>query len=305
MPLLRKQKNRFKYFAVLILVLLFGLGIAALNKPDPDNTLTVMTYNMGDDTLPTPTFEETVRIIRENGVPDVLFVQDVPWEIEINRLAASLKYPYFVCGRQELSVHHIGILSKFPLTPAERLRFPIREQNWNSVAAMAISTEMRMGSQKACLCSVHLPTLKHIMRKKRDKGESALKVISEIAYDQLFRKNQHSACTRTLVDWIKRKKIETVIIGGDFNTFPGSKAIRIMNGEYEDALWPSIDYFRGTKMKVNEVLSSPRSPANLGLKIRPRIDYIFHSENIDCLDAEIIKKTAGDHYPVRAVLSLP
>ena len=81
------------------------------------------------------------------------------------------------------------------------------------------------------------------------------------------------------------------IIGGDFNTFPFSTAIRKMDRRYDDALLESKDYFSGTYKK-------------LALPVQPRIDFIFHSRNIECREGAVIKEGDGDHFPVRATLFL-
>jgi len=87
------------------------------------------------------------------------------------------------------------------------------------------------------------------------------------------------------------KSSDHVIIGGDFNTVPFSKAIRKMGKIYDDALWPSFDYLTGSYNKFS-------------LPIKPRIDYIFHSPGLKCNTASVIKESAGDHYPIRAVFDL-
>jgi len=84
---------------------------------------------------------------------------------------------------------------------------------------------------------------------------------------------------------------KNIIIAGDFNTIPFSKAIRKMGKKYNDALWPSFDYLTGSYNK-------------LSLPIKPRIDYIFHSQGLERITASVIKESAGDHYPVRAVFDL-
>ena len=92
-------------------------------------------------------------------------------------------------------------------------------------------------------------------------------------------------------DPIESREFQHVIIGGDFNTVPFSKAIRKMGKIYDDALWPSVDYLTGSYNK-------------LSLPIKPRIDYIFHSPDLKRITASVIKESAGDHYPVRAVFDL-
>jgi endonuclease/exonuclease/phosphatase (EEP) superfamily protein YafD len=42
----------------------------------------------------------------------------------------------------------------------------------------------------------------------------------------------------------------------------------------------------------------------LSLPIKSRIDYIFHSSDLKCITASVIKESAGDHYPILAVFDL-
>ena len=58
---------------------------------------------------------------------------------------------------------------------------------------------------------------------------------------------------------------------------------------YGPAMQSSTDYLTGTYKKSS-------------LPVEPRIDFIFHSGNIRCREASVARDSAGDHYPVRAVL---
>lgn len=82
-----------------------------------------------------------------------------------------------------------------------------------------------------------------------------------------------------------------MVVGGNFNSFQLSKPIRTMATRFKDAFWPSWDYFQSTY-------------TDLSFPIKPRLDYIFHSGRLKSVDTEIIRDTIGDHYPIRATLSL-
>ncbi len=97
-----------------------------------------------------------------------------------------------------------------------------------------------------------------------------------------------SRSVEELLTWVATHPHQDVIIGGDFNTVPLSKSIRAMGKVFKNTLGASSDYFTGTYMKSS-------------LPIEPRIDYIFHSQDINCGDSSVIRDSAGDHYPVRAV----
>jgi len=294
--------GNFKYLVALVFLSFTAVLPGCDYKVHADNALTVMTYNMGDDCLPAPTLEQVVAVIRNNGVPDVLFVQDVPWAITIKDLADALGFTHFVSGRTKESPHHLGILSKIPLCNAKRIHF---EPQPDFPRPAALCAEIEVHHKRIVLCSVHLATLRPVFHRLQQNGGSFYLSLLHVMYDEAFCETPHSRSVEKLLGWIRSKKNDAVIIGGDFNTFQLSKPIRAMNRDFDDALWPSMDYLAGTKLKAQRALDPSGHSKGLDLPLNPRIDYIFHSENIACLKAEVIRQTAGDHYPVRAVLGLP
>ncbi len=254
--------------------------------------------------MPAPTTEQLVQIVRKNGLPDILLVQEVPWKTTIKDLAEALEYPYFVSGRTESSLHHMGILSNLPLSNEDRIHF---KSHADFPVPAALCAETRIADKTILLCTVQLMTLRPKLHKMQQNGKSFFLSLIHVLYDEMFGDTFHSRSVKKLLEWIKSKQHNTVIIGGDFNTFPLSKPIRTMTRSFDDALWPSMDYFVGTKLKTNKALGLPEDNSvteELTLPLNPRLDYLFHSENIDCLEADIIQETAGDHYPIRAVLGM-
>jgi endonuclease/exonuclease/phosphatase family metal-dependent hydrolase len=64
-----------------------------------------------------------------------------------------------------------------------------------------------------------------------------------------------------------------------------------MTAAYDDCLWPSLNYLTASYPKLT-------------FPVKPRIDYIFHSPNLVCNAAAVIKNSAGDHYPVWAEIKI-
>ncbi len=112
----------------------------------------------------------------------------------------------------------------------------------------------------------------------------ALKLLTR----EISKETVRSRSVVELLEWIGSRKTESVIIGGDFNTVIYSTAIRRMSAVFEDALWGFGDYFTGSYAKST-------------LPVDPRLDFLFHSPDMQCREASVIRKSAGDHYPVRAV----
>lgn len=279
--------RRLKYFVVLLflifVVFMAASGWRALGpKPPADQTLSILTYNIGNYGFPTPKTEQVADIIRWNVVPDinVIFVQDASWNVKMKDLAESLGFTYFISGRKMSPLSHLGILSNIPLHNPDTIIFPSKSQRPGALCA-----KIHISDKTVLLCTVHLESMSRIIRK--NKGHS----LPRLMFNELFRNTSRSQSIDKLLTWIETKQYDAIIVGGDFNTFLFSKTIRAMTARFEDALWPSPDYFYGTYTRFD-------------FPIKPRIDYIFHSPDVKCLEAEIIPITAGDHYPIRAVFDL-
>ena len=65
-----------------------------------------------------------------------------------------------------------------------------------------------------------------------------------------------------------------------------------MADTFDDVLWPNMDFFQGTKV------------SKTALPIRPRIDYIFHTEQLSVKSATVLSQQIGDHLPVVAELRI-
>lgn len=272
----------------LISFLVIALLPACDHNPHTGPVLTVMTYNVGDYKLPAPTTAQVAEIIRMNGVPDLLLVQNMPWGIKIKDLARELKLPHFVSGRETNYRNNLGILSKLPLSNSDAIRFKL-DTNLNSPASF-LCAETQINLKTVVVCSLQLESLSPQIRKMEEDGDFFFGVL-DILRKEIFQETARSRNAQKFLGWIKSKQYDEIIIGGDFNTFPLSKTIRIMNNRFDDALWPSLAYFTGTYTKVQ-------------FPVKPRIDFIFHSEGLNSTKAEIIQETAGDHYPVRADLGM-
>jgi len=241
-----------------------------------------------DRSLPGPTVEQVAAVVRKHDTPDVLLIQETPWLVKMKALAEELGYPHFVSGRKMAAQSNLAIFSKTPLSNPNTIPLHLNKHKKPTV----LSAEILINNKPVLFCSVHLTTLRFKFdRIVHEQGGSPISSALRLVGREYFRDTEHSRSVETLVKWIKSKPHDAVIIGGDFNTFLFTKPIRIMNRRLDDALWPSVDYFAGTYRHV-------RSP------VKPRIDYIYYSEGINRIKAEIIRETPGDHYPIRAVFGL-
>ena len=228
-----------------------------------------------------------IRSRKDRGnedVPDLLLLQEVPGEKLAVKLAENLGlanhlYSSYKPGGK--GNYGMAIMSRYPLMKPEMLHLH---------GYATFTAEMVVEGESYRIGSVHLERIKPI-RINEYSAELSWKEALRLLKTEIVEDTPRSRGIDELLSWLSSRESEHVIIGGDFNTVPFSKAIRKMGKIYDDALWPSVDYLTGSYNK-------------LSLPIKPRIDYIFHSTGLKRITASVIKESAGDHYPVRAVLEI-
>jgi endonuclease/exonuclease/phosphatase (EEP) superfamily protein YafD len=132
----------------------------------------------------------------------------------------------------------------------------------------------------------HIPKERHADGRVRIAPESTLKSL----YREVFTETARSASAKQILEWLEQDDFDHVIVGGDFNTVPVSRTILRMENGLDDALWPGPSY------PVN-------SYVHIAFPTMVRIDYLFHSPGMAACAGEVVQKTIGDHYPVRAQFS--
>lgn len=250
---------------------------------------TVMTCNIGIEecgSVPPKGIQDITSWVLKTGRPNILFLQEVMGLVSANGLAIRLNYPYAVDGRSLSSRTSQVILSDFPLTEPDNLDFSDENTGDAAVCAMA-----EISGRRILLCTLHLQTLSSKLQKNA-KGGYTFSGLAKVTVDEIFHDNQHMVDTQKFLHWINRKNWDAAVIGGDFNTVFMAKSIRLMNKSFNDALWPSVDFFKGTKI------------SKYNLPIGLRIDYLFSSENVSVSSAAVLSQPIGDHLPVAAKLSL-
>ncbi len=279
---------------IIFLVLFLGLiavAITLFDIPSGNPTRTcpkirILTANIGHCSLnPTPRYEEIVQVLKIKPQPDIIFLQDIRSPSQVQRLAHELNYPYWCTdsSSRENSAD-LAILSKEKLS----------QISYHPLAASRghkgiLSAQIKAGSSKIFLGCVHLDRIKHTPRLKDNEIVFSWSVLLKQLYREMFTSTVRSRSVQEIISWLNKiDKTSNIVLGGDFNTVLPSLAIIKMTRAFEDALWPSLDFFRGTYQPLD-------------FFIKPRIDYIFHSKDLKCLSAEIIRFTAGDHYPILSV----
>jgi len=279
-------KNKVLFSGIAFLILLCGfLILHEVQGGIARQPLSVMTYNIGTidgDSIP---FSRVIEVISRDGVPDLLILQEVRDEKEACNIAKSLGLRYYVYDSYSLAKAGDGlaIISSNPLSnPAIHYI--------KACGHAVFAAEMMLNEKRFLVCSVHLERVEPFERVNKRVQLSWKKAFS-LLRTEITRETPRTRGVSEIMAWIQSRQYARVIIGGDFNTVPFSTAIRRMGSQYDDALWPTLDYITGSYSKVS-------------LPIKPRIDYIFHSPDIKCSSASVGKDGGGDHYPVRAVLNI-
>jgi endonuclease/exonuclease/phosphatase (EEP) superfamily protein YafD len=248
----------------------------------PDRPMTIMTYNVGTFNSKVPDMKQVAELIGRTGSLDILLLQEVPSVLHARELANDLTLPHCIFAPYPSKNDGLAVISRFPLRLVHFFHF---------IRYGAMAAEADVGSRKILLLTVHLQRVAGV-RVSETEIDLTWKTAFKILKKELTQETPRTRAAKELMAWISTHSFEDIIIAGDFNTIPLSKTIRAINGGFKDALWPSLNYFKGS-YKI------------LPFSIEPRIDYIFHSPGLKCFSADIVGDSSGDHFPVKAVFNMP
>ncbi len=282
--------------------MIFGTiaGVQGLRRTDEvgmlRNSLEVITCNIGDlGGYQILTREKVVDFFKLCGIPDILLLQEVRNENEAEYFSNKLGLKYFVFFNDFQKKHGMAILSGLPLLNPDRIYFKTSKYGYGAVSADVMvgdglkgTRNMKATGTKIQVVNVHLDRFNQITMKNK-KIEVNLRSVLWFAKSEILGDSVRSQSAEELIQWLGEKKADNVILGGDFNSVPFSKAIRIIGSRFDDALWPSLKYLTGTYKRLN-------------FPVAPRIDYLFLSSNLHCRQASVLPISPGDHFPVKAVI---
>ena len=246
-----------------------------------ENSFSVMTYNIWDLNKRRMAVEAVAEVIRSEGVPNLILLQEVRGEdmvVELSKALDSDHYLYLEFNGRDFGV---AIISRYPLAESGFLYFKAGKKGYGALRA-----DVTVNGRKVRVCSVHLDRIDSV-KVNKDGVEISLGDALSLLTHELTEETVRSRSVDELLDWMGSGNPGCVIIGGDFNTVLYSKAIRKMGTVFEDALWSSSDYFTGSYLKST-------------LPVNPRLDFLFHSKDMKCVEARVVRQSAGDHYPVLA-----
>jgi len=255
--------------------------------------LTIATHNVGDSHARTVPVSRTVRVYEGESWPDVFVLQELRSQghlIALHRAfceRSGRAYAYDYSGRIG-----VGVLAVGELAGRRELVLP-SDRGWYGAFEVLVrpgraGDDVVPGSSSrgVRVVGVHLEPV----RKSRDRhGFSAARGLVVQLAEELFRQTPRSRGVAAIHDWVsagRRGSRDPVVIAGDFNTVGASTALRFMRRHYHDALAATPDARTGTYWKI-------RGP-------HPRIDFIFLSRDLEATGGRVVRRQAGDHYPVVA-----
>lgn len=256
--------------------------------------LQVMSWNAGDATGVVPSADAVVEVLGAAGWQDVYLLQEVLTaqraEALRDGIASSGGGTYHLAYSERLAA---AVLSRAPL--AAPLTFVAPS---SPLGRGALLVRAAAAGGAVTLVDVHLDPIP----KRRDaRGRVDMRFGGAVAVvlRETLTGTARSAAAAELLAWLEATVApgagERLVIGGDFNTVPSSRTVRLMSERFVDAAAASAAAsgrpLRGTYRRV-------RFP------LRPRVDFIFVSPALAVLDARTLRLTPGDHYPVLATLEV-
>lgn len=238
--------------------------------------LRVMTYNIHGERAD---LAPLLCLLRQYAL-DVLLLQEVLYPPNAQWLSERLQLPYWHFALPTGWPKGIALLSRWPLGPAHTLSLRTSTQG-----KVALAAQVHHAAASLWLCPTHLDP------PRQEERGTTLRQLAGYVGRELFRTTRRYLAVRELRAWLRQLADATWIIGGDFNTFPLSRADRYLSHDFVDALrkrpWR---YWHGTE----------RQP---GWPFAPRIDFLYHSPALTVVDAHVIRSTVSDHFPILAVFT--
>lgn len=267
-------------FSVLPLLGFFLTGSETRPARSAGGVVRVMTYNIhsGYDATGRFDIEEIARVIDDSGA-DVVGLQEVPRGLLISGVTDGLTLLQARLGFEHAAFFGTtdpawgnAVLSRFPIDNVDTQHLPL------------VGTPMRRGYLGA---TIELPDglLLFISTHLQHINEPSVHDADPEADLYPVHRSQMGAIVSA---W---GGVEPAVLVGDFNARPE---------------WAQIDEL----LSAGWVDSWPESGAGEGLTAnaadpRYRIDYVFHTPDIEAVDAGVIRSQASDHFPVVVDLSIP
>lgn len=280
-PGVSRQAWAFAALASILPLFGFFLSSGGSSEPGaPGDSIRIMTYNVHSAYNIDGRFDiEAIAQVIEDSRADVVGLQEVPRgrllsgvTDELTLLQARLGFEHAAFYGTTDPTWGNAVLSRFPISSIDRAALPL------------VGTPMRRG---------YLGTTVLI-------GESPLLFVST-HLQQVNDRSVHDDDPEADLYPVHRLQIEAIlsewggaepaVLVGDFNAQPGWRQIEELLATGWVDSW--VEAGQGEGFTANA-----RDP-------RHRIDYVFHTPDLEASDAGVIRSQASDHFPVVVDLRLP
>ena len=193
---------------------------------------------------------------------------------EAHRVCVGLKHYILFQYVDDSAKFGMAIYSKFPIESMQKIKLrPLKENR--SLGLVKIRIDNRILNVGV----VHLPNTDM----RDDKPRSRKKLSITFLLKEFFGKNIREEQAKHLVEVIQESHNSPLVIGGDFNTVPFSRAWRLMHASFIDG-FPFSQMFKGTRL------------TRLGFEVK--IDHFFHTRSIESIETNVGSWQGSDHRPI-------
>ncbi len=246
-------------------------GIARGKEKRPAVTaVSVLTFNLQGQRIRTVRLLQLIRELK----PDVLCFQELTEPVAAALTEAlHAQYPHEQVMTQGITIHGAGIYSRFPLVDCEALA-----GDHGHLRAIVVVDE----GQAFALYNVHPPPPGGLRNRR--------------GFQPSLRRGEVDAILTRAV-----REILPVVLVGDFNLTDRTADYRQLTAHYTDAFFAAGRGPRATFPDLGGIVRPLGGSWFGGL----RLDYVFHSPQIQAVSVRVIADAAGsDHRPVFALLAL-
>ena len=218
-----------------------------------------------------------IRYTAEIKGIDILCLQEVHTYAEFQQPALrevfrSL-YPYMIINDGE------AIFSKYPVRQISRKTFDAGGNEFSI-------NEVTVKDKVITLVNCHLQSTGISSIRNRKSVSGAMAMGSTLESSSSARANQALEIRKSVESAIAEGR--DVIVLGDMNSVPGSKTYRIFQEGLQDCF---LEAGYGWGATYRE-----------GIPGLLRIDHIFHSEGLECIECQVLSEDMSDHKAVMAVI---
>lgn len=268
-------------------------------------TITVMSYNIYRDGGLEDRMNVIETIRRENA--------DIVCCIEYNAVRDGAlfsrrlgdMYPYSVLSDTRKNMKSGSVIfSKYPIEKRKTDELNRMRNQWSSLVSI-IYAEVDLDGRKITVVNYHLKSVGHYIEYIAGKDYALRDKMDRAAgYESKYDREKFIQA-RALVE-LASASPEPVILCGDLNDTPNSRAFHTLQRKYANA-FSAAGWGIGTTFGEMRIREKFRWMPVIPLLARDviRIDHIFTDDSIRAVDAKVLSGARGsDHKPVVAVLEI-